>query len=397
MIETAQSPLLPQVPAPAGFAKPTSARGPRPRVVWDMTFANRSLTGTGVYVRNLFEATAALGAFDLTQISAASETERASRGNLRTNVRNLRWLIFDAENHVRQQQPALLHAAAYLGPRRVHCPVIVNVFDTTYVKYPHYFDWKWRLYARTFIRLTINNAAAIMTLSEFARGEICRSYAVPRERVHIAPPGIGVEFHPIAAPSALAAMRARYRLSENYLLHVGEPHPRKNLPALIAAFATARREIADLQFVLVGPRRASSLLDRAIAQFGVSNAVRQLDFVPQVDLPLVYAGARAFVYASRMEGFGIPPVEAMASGVPVVSAPNPPMPEVLGDAAYFTVDDSPAALASGILKVLNDETLACTLRAHGVRRARLFTWENSARTTGSVYESVLATQPRRVE
>lgn len=394
MIETPQAAFLKQTEAQRFSANAPAGVRARPHVLWDMTFAARNLTGTRVYTRNLFEATASVGPFDLTQMSGTPQPDRARRGNLRLNLRNMLWLWSDAEQELTRRQPDLFHAAAFLGPRRVPCPMIANIFDTTYVAYPHQFDWKWRLYAATFIPLTVKNAAAILTLSEHARGEIVRAYGVPRERVHIVAPGIGPEFHPRTDRSALAALRARYGLAESYVIHVGDAHPRKNLPTLLAAFNRASREMPDLQFALVGPGAASAPLERAIVQAGVTDAVRRLDFVPQADLPLLYAGARAYVHASRMEGFGIPPVEAMACGVPVISAPNPPMPEVLGDAAFFTANDSPDALAEGILRVLKNKALAQALAARGIQRARLYTWENSARKTISIYESVLAERKR---
>lgn len=394
MVETQQTALLKQAEAARFSANALAGVRARPRVIWDMTFAARNLTGTRVYTRNLFDATAAVGPFDLSQMSGTPERDTARRGILRHNLRNILWLWSEAEKELTRRQPDLFHAAAFLGPRRAPCPMVANIFDTTYVAYPKQYDWKWRLYAATFIPLTVKKAVAILTLSEHARGEIVRTYDVPRERVHIVAPGIGPEFHPFDDPAALAAMRAQYGLGDNYLIHAGEMHPRKNLPALLAAFSQARREMPDLQFALVGPGELSVPLKRAIADLGIAGAVRRLDFVPQADLPLLYAGARAFVHASRMEGFGIPPVEAMACGIPVISAPNPPMPEVLGEAAFFTANDSPAALADGILRVLKNEALAHALAARGVQRARIYTWENSARKTISIYKSVLAERKR---
>ncbi len=367
----------------------------RPRVVWDMTFTVRTLTGTRVYTHNLLNAIRALDRFEVREIYGTREAGPRRRGNFKSNVQNLVWLWAGLERELKRQQPALFHAAAFLGAWRAPCPMLVNVFDTTYLTYPHHFDWKWHFYARTIMPRSIQNAAAILTLSQHARGEICNAYRVAPERVHIVAPGIGAEFQPIQNAEALAALRAKYELPRNYLLYVGGTPPRKNLPTLIAAFARARRQREDLMLVLAGARMLTDApVERAIADCGVAPYVIRLGYVPQTDLPLLYGGAQAFVYASMLEGFGIPPVEAMACGTPVISVPNPPMPEVLGDAAWFTENDSPEALGAGIVHVVSDDALQNTLRQCGIERARLYSWDASARKTIALYENVLAYAPR---
>lgn len=358
----------------------------KPRIVWDMTFAARSLTGTRVHTQNLFQHLCTRGDWDMQQIC---DPRNGGKSKLKANAQSIAWLWSGLEKELRRAQPALFHAAAYLGPRRAPCPMIVNVFDTTYLTYPRDFDWKWRFYARTVIPHTVKRAAAVITDSEMMRANIVRVYQVPPERVHVIPPGIDAEFHPITNEHTIAAMRTRYGLGQDYLLYVGERHPRKNLPALLAAFARVRRKFPTLEFAIAGPRRTTDEFTRALNEFNVRDAVRELDFVPSSDLPALYAGARAFVFASKLEGFGMPPVEAMACGTPVIAAPNPPLPQVLGDAAQFARDDSPEALAAEISRVLDDDTLANALRARGVARAREFTWERAAQATALLYDSVL--------
>jgi glycosyltransferase involved in cell wall biosynthesis len=236
----------------------------------------------------------------------------------------------------------------------------------------------------------------VITLSQHARGEILKAYPVDAARVHVVPPGIGADFHPSNNPAALAALRVKYGLGENYLLYGGGPEPRKNVAAVIGAFALVRHEHSNLELALFGPGIDTSTdIKQALRHSGVSNATHLLGFVPQADLSLLYAGARAFVYASRLEGFGIPPVEAMACGTPVIAAPNPPMPEVLGDAAWLTGDDTPEALARGVLRVLADPALEETLRGRGREHARQYTWHASARKTISIYTTVLAERSAR--
>lgn len=366
----------------------------RPRVVWDMTFTVRSVTGTRMYTQKLFRALAARPEFALSELYATREVGAERQGTLRSNVQNIWWLVGGAERELARNAPALFHAAAYLGPLATPCPMVLNVFDTTYVAYPHNYDWKFRLYALTIIPAAVKRAVAILTLSEHARGEIVRVYQVPPERVHVVPPGVGAEYHPVADARAIAKVRAKYGVGESYLIYVGGSNARKNVPNLIRAFARVRREFPALEFVMAGPRGVAAPVQAAIAEAGVSNAIHPLGYVPEEDLNLLYGGARANVFASRMEGFGMPPVEAMACGTPVVVAPNPPMPDVLGDAAWFTENDSPEALAAGIARVLHDSALAQTLRERGLERARLYTWDASAQKTVDIYQEVLARPTR---
>lgn len=365
-------------------------RNALPRVVWDMTFTIRSRTGTHTYTHNLYRAVEARQQVELQQVYGTREVGRKRRGGTLPAARNVWWLVRGLEQQLSSLMPDLFHAAAYLGPRHAPCPVIVNVFDTAYITYPQYFDWKWHAYARLVIPNTVRNAAAVVTLTEHARGEIIRTYNVPAQRVHIVAPGIGGEFQPEPDDSLLAQLRAQYGLSENYLLYLGATNGRKNIPALVAAFAQVRADFPQLTLVLAGPRQLDdAATTQAIRAHAVENSVTRLGHIPQSDLPLLYAGARAFIYASKLEGFGIPPVEAMACGTPVVAAPNPPMPEVLGDAAWWAEDDSPAALATAIRRVLNDNALTQTLRDKGIARARMFTWEIAAHALLQIYADVL--------
>ena len=368
-----------------------------PRVAWDMTFTIRSRTGTRTYTHNLLRALQETQQVALEELHGTRDAGRNRKGGGLPGAQNVWWLARGLEKQLNARAPDLFHAAAYLGPRRAPCPVIVNVFDVAYVTYPRYFDWKWRAYARFVIPHTVRNAAAVITLSEHARGEIARAYQIPRARVHIVAPGIGGEFQPPTNADAIARMRAQYGLRENYLLYVGATNKHKNIPALIAAFAQLRADFPELTLVLAGPRIPDAEhVRQAIRTHAVENSVTRLGFVPQSDLPLLYAGARAFVYASKLEGFGIPPVEAMACGTPVVAAPNPPMPEVLGDAACWAENDSPDALARAMRRVLTDDALAQTLRSKGIERARQFTWERAARATLQIYADVLRSQGRHL-
>src|SRR5581483_805863 len=357
---------------------------------WDMTFAAKSLTGTRIYAQKLFEALAAVDNLRVQKVSAFSKMPPEKTGNLFTGVQNIWWQQTQLPRLARIQRADLLHASAYLGPLRPPCPMIVNVLDTTYLKFPSDFDWKWRTYARFLIPPTIRHAAALVTLSECSRREIADAYTISPERIRVVYPGVSPEFRPTTDADTISAVRARYALSTDYLLFVGAQEPRKNIPALVAALAKTRADFPNLALVLVGPRGSdSAVIRRTINEFGLADAVRELGFVPQSDLPIIYSAARAFVYASRLEGFGMPPLEAMACGVPVIAAPTPPLPEVLANAALLTENDSPDALAAGIGRVLSNATFVNELQQRGRKHAQQFSWARAARETLALYLDIL--------
>lgn len=362
------------------------------RVVWDMTFASKSLTGTRVLASELAAALRARQEYEIIEIAARNEiiarNGRAPSAGARAAAQKVWWLQTGLARRAAQQNAALLHAAAYLGPAQAGCPTIVNVFDTTYLDAPQDFDWKWKLYAR-WIPAALRNAAAILTLSEHSRRAIIRHYAVAPDKLCIVYPGINPMFHPFQDAERIRAARARYGLGSEYVLFVGAQEQRKNIPSLIRAVGMARAKLPALELALVGPRgRGTAAIAQALAS-SEPGSVRELGFVAQNDLPLLYAGARALVYASRLEGFGMPPLEAMACGTPVIAAPNPPLPEVLGASAWFTADDSPAGLAAGIQQALQDDALRASLRERGLRHARPFTWERAAQATAELYRETL--------
>lgn len=371
---------------------PTVAPGRRIRILLDLTFAAKSLTGTRIYAERVAAALSERADLEMDCVNAVATPRPERTGNLLTGLRNAWWLERELPTAARAHRADLIHSAAYLAPARAPCPVVVNVLDTTFLAFPEDFDWKWRLYARVLLPRGLAQSAAVITLSGHARSEISTAYSIAPGRIHVVPPGVSADFRPVPDADTISVVSARHGLARPYLLFVGAQEPRKNIPALLAALALVRAAHPDITLALAGPHgRASSTVRRAIAEHGLASAVRDLGPVLQADLPALYAGAAAFVYASRLEGFGMPPLEAMACGVPVIAAPNPPLPEVLGDAALFASSDSPPALAGAIERVLADPDLAASLARRGRSRARAFTWERAAAQTAAVYAGALGT------
>ncbi len=275
----------------------------------------------------------------------------------------------------------------YVAPPLCPARIVVTVHDIAYDRHPELFTRAEVARFRLLVPLTVRRAAAVLTVSEFSKRDIVRRYLVPPERVVVAPDAADPMFRPLHDQARLAAVRERYGTGDDYILCVGNLQPRKNLRALIDAYVRLRRAGATRhRLVLVG--RKAWLHDDIFAAARDSGYADQLVFtgyVPDADLVALYNAAAVFVYPSLFEGFGLPPLEAMACGAPVVCSNTSAFPEVVGDAALIVDPRDPEALAAAIATVLGDVNMRTDLVIAGLRRAAQFSWETTARTIVSTY------------
>jgi glycosyltransferase involved in cell wall biosynthesis len=291
----------------------------------------------------------------------------------------------------RQDRLDLLHVTYTLSPW-LPCPAVVTVHDISYRTHPETFSLRDRLLLAAAVPRSMHRAARVITVSEAARRDIIRHYRLPAAKVVAIHNGVEETFRPVTDPAALAAVRARYGLPERYILAVGNLQPRKNLRRLIEAFAVLRAARGDdCRLVLVGqPFWRHEELGRVVAAHGLGEAVIATGYVPAGDLPAIYSAATLFAYPSLYEGFGLPPLEAMACGTPVVASDTSSLPEVVGDAGLLVDPLDTVALARVLASVLDDAALRERLRQAGFARAAGFTWREAARRTLRVYELAMA-------
>lgn len=243
------------------------------------------------------------------------------------------------------------------------------------------------------IRTFAHAADLVIADSEATRRDIIRLLEVPPEKVTAIPLACTAEFRPFPREQALAAIRAGYEshgLSGPYILFVGTLEPRKNLVGLLRAFSKIASRIPH-QLVLAGARGWNTAeIFEAIAALGLRDRVAHLGYVADNDLPRLYAGADVFVLPSHYEGFGLPVLEAMACGCPVVVADNSSLPEVAGDAGLYCKADDPETIGAAMLEVLGNDARRSELVRRGLAQAAKFSWETTARATLDVYRSALA-------
>ena len=286
----------------------------------------------------------------------------------------------------------LLHTQ-YFTPPVCPCPVVLTIHDASFMRHPEFFD---RIEARLFphlIGFSARRARLVVTDSAFSGAEIRELLRVPDDRIRVVPLAVDPCFEPLDREGALDRVRGKYGIPfDRFLLFVGEVQPRKNVDRLLRAFARLRAGTGtDCGLVLVGNRKYAGCDPvRLIEEHGLSGAAVHTGFVPQEDLVDFYCAADLFVFPSLYEGFGLPPLEAMACGTPVAASDRGALPEVLAAAAAYFDPLDPDAIAASISRLLESSERRETLRRAGPARAALFTCEATAQMTRSIYDEVLA-------
>ncbi len=230
----------------------------------------------------------------------------------------------------------------------------------------------------------------IIAVSESTKRDLIRLLGVPEDRVSVIYEAAHPLFSPVTNTDALDRTRARYQLTSPFMLFVGTLEPRKNLPTLLRAFRGLRDKYkSPASLVIVGNRGwLADEVDRTIAELNLGDAVRFLGGIPNDELVYLYNAATAFVFPSFYEGFGLPPLEAMACGTPVITSNVSSLPEVVGDAAMLINPEDVDALTVAMARVLSDEKIQREMRDKGLKRAQAFSWERAASETLAVYRQV---------
>ena len=292
---------------------------------------------------------------------------------------------------LRKRPVDVLHVQ-FTAPPFCPCPVVVSIHDLSFEHLPQTFHRRSRIQLRLTVRNSARRAAKILTLSEHTRRDVIDTYGIEPSRITAIPLAAPRHFSPVEDNRELQRVRHTYGIDGKYILSVGSIQPRKNLARLVQAYASLRdtHSETDLpKLVLVGKR--GWLYDetlRALEQNKVESSVILTGYVPESDLPALYSGAICFVYPSYFEGFGLPPLEAMKCGTPVIVGNQTSLPEVVGDAGLTVDPFDVRSIAEAIDKLINDSDLRGTLSVKGRSRAETFDWRKTAQQTLEIYEQV---------
>ncbi len=267
-------------------------------------------------------------------------------------------------------------------------PRISIVHDIAFEFFPEYIQAKNLAYLRRQLPKSLHRSAAVIAVSEATKRDLVQHYHIAPEKITVVPNAVDTSiFNPTARRQTAAALK-RHKLPQTYLLFVGNVEPRKNLEGLLRAYAQSYAE-HKLPLVIVGAKGWNDGdIEQLLAELK-HLPIYRTDFVDDTSLAALYAGATAFVYPSFYEGFGIPCLEAMACGCPVICSNTSSLPEVVGDAAIQVSPTATGELASSIVRLAKDKPLQKKLARLGVERARKFSWEESASRLSAVISKVL--------
>jgi glycosyltransferase involved in cell wall biosynthesis len=365
------------------------------KVAWDNCLARRDKGGTGIYAARLLEQLTHRNDLEIEVLKGWPIDPRGGKLVSRAlrATGDLFWTHAYLPLLLSRQHFDLLHAPAFIAPVRSPCPVVLMIHDITYLLYPSHFARWWVAYLKSVMPPAMRSAAAIICPSENSKRDLTRVYHVACDRVHVIPNGVDLErFHPGVSLDATWADPLGIR--DGYILHVGALASRKNIPVLLRTFAKlrSRPDWGARQLVLAGSEisglAGAAEIYKTIEQLELAGSVILPGHVPDQHLPGLYAHAGVLVMPSLYEGFGIPILESMAVGTPVVASNSSSLPEVADGAAILVPPHDEDALGNAILEVIQNRTIAKEFRDKGLARAQQFTWERTAIETMAVYRAV---------
>src|SRR5262245_35169173 len=376
------------------------------RIAFDGTALRPGRTGVGYYTEHLLHHLAQTASNDeLIVVSNRSIDTTAplpSRVRVATPARRvprLVWMQTLAVTALREVEADVVHFTNGMLPLMSPVPTVVTIHDMSLRLYPRYHPPRRVLLNRPLVDLAARRADAIITPSDTARRDIVRLYDLDPSRVHVVYEAAAPSFRPVIDPVELERVRRKYHLDERIILYVGTIEPRKNLPKLIDAFA-GRRQAGELshQLVCVGPYGwLSRGIEDQIARTNLAHAINFTGYVPFDDLPALYSLAEMFVYPSMYEGFGLPVVEAMACGTPVVTSAAGALAEI-GGAAIEQVERLDAdTLGRAIVALARSRDRRAELSAAGLTRAAAFSWERAAGESLEIYRQTAGHRAARRE
>ena len=355
------------------------------RVGFDTVPARLSGSGVGRYPNELL---AALRGRDDVLLEPLGPRPRARRGR-RTRIAQglLREGVYYPIGLARQASAGdvdLVHCPAPFAPLVSSHPLVLTIHDLLPLRHPDLFPRFTVAHTRLLLGPSARRATTIVTGSEHTRGELESLLGIPGERVAVTPYGVDARFRP--EPPAAGWAQERFGVRERYVLCVGNLEPRKNLSRAVRAFEAAGAD--DCSLVVVGARGwRNEEFERAVAETAAHVVVA--GYVDDAELVPLYSGAACLVFPSLYEGYGFPPLEAMACGTPVISSDRTSLPEVVGDAGVLVDPLDTAAIGAAIRDLLGDERRARELGERGRERAAGFTWERTAEATVQVYRAVV--------
>lgn len=348
-------------------------------------------TGVGQYARELLKGLAAVPNLSVRLYSdqPIPGTEPGQARVLR-RIPGVPWQQSVLTWDLSRRPVDVYHAPTFSIPLRSPVPTVVTIHDLSFERYPQYVRPQTRRYLRRMVPLAVRRADRIITPSRAVANEIVEQYHLSEDvarRIRPVPLGLDLKRWTPKTPSLVRDWQRHAGLASPYLLFVGTREPRKNLVRLVKAFQRARPSLPGLELVLAGPPGFDDdELDRVIAEVP---GVRVLAYVSQADLPLLVQGALGLCYVSEYEGFGLPVLEAMAMGTPILTSVGTVMEEIAGPMVLYAVPQDEEDIRRGIIRLVEEAEVLLTQRHDRITAAHRYTWAETARKTAAVYRELM--------
>ena len=322
--------------------------------------------------------------------TSAIEGVKFSRSRIDT-TEPLRRILWEQVFQVAQlRQFDLYHALAFVAPLYLNAPMVVTVYDLSFLRYPERLSAARRWYLRSFTALTCRRALRVLAISRSTAADLSKLLGVKPEKIDVTPLGYDRSAYRPLPSTEVERFRVKHGLPQRFWLFVGTLEPRKNLPMLLRAYAGLPRK-QRLPLILGGGKgwRAEEVF-AAIEQYDLADSVKHIGFVPTADLPVWYNCAEAFLYPSVYEGFGLPVLEAMACGTPVITSAASSLPEVAGNAGLCLPPDDSDTWADALHDVSADGDWRAAAAEKGLERAKRYSWARTAELTIMSYKKASA-------
>lgn len=341
-------------------------------------------TGFGFYVKNLVENLKKVDPDDdYLLITPQSEHDFSM-------PQRFVWDQFRFPKIARKAQVDILHQPCFSVPIFYHGKKVVTVHDVIPLIFPGNLPLASRLFYSKWMTYSYNFADVIIADSECTKADIVHHLKIPASKIHVIHLAVSDDFKPASSKNKVEQIKRKYKTGEKYFLNVGTIEPRKNLPFLVKAYNEAIKSGTRENLVIVGKRGwYYDQLFRLVRELQLEEKVIFAGYAPDEDKPLLYSGATAFLFPSIYEGFGLPPLEAMACGTPVICSNTSSLPEVIGDAGILISPNNKPAWSKQMFEISRNKKLAQNLKIMGLKQAKKFSWEKTARETIEVYKDVL--------
>ena len=322
---------------------------------------------------------------------------REVRGVSKSRLMRILWEQTVLPVLLMRSRASLLHAPAYVAPMLSPCPLVLTVHDLHVMTHPQFCGRENRMHYKLLMPPSIRRANKIIVFSEHTRRNVVERFPFAADRIQVVPPGLTPGLARCENFSRQQQVRQKYRLPSSFLLFVGDLTSRKNITGLISAFDIVQGERPDLHLVLAGAADPASIaaIDRVVRRYGIRHRVMRTGYVELDDLGVMYSLAQAFVFPSHDEGFGLPPLEAMACGCPVVCSGGAAV-ENCGDAAVSCDPSDTSSIASAVSLLLDHPSFRRDKIRAGYVKAAGFVWDRAVRATEQVYLEVMRKNGQQV-